>query len=123
MLETARAKHVRRIRRKRHVRKGVFGHGERPRLTVSRSLKNISAQLIDDELGATVCQASSLDKDLRGQIKSGGNKAGAQVVGEALAKRAAAKGITSACFDRNGYKFHGRVKSLAEGARKGGLVF
>ena len=123
MLESTQGKSVRRMRRKRHVRKGVYGDGGRVRLTVFRSLKNISAQLIDDDRGVTLCQASSVDKELRGQIKNGGNKAGAQLVGEALAKRAVAKGITSVCFDRNGYKFHGRVKSLADGARQGGLAF
>ena len=123
MLESNQGKCVRRMRRKRHVRKGVYGHAQRLRLTVCRSLKNISAQVIDDDRGVTLCQASSLDKELRGQIKSGGNKAGAQAVGEALAKRAVAKGIKSVCFDRNGYKFHGRVKSLADGAREGGLAF
>lgn len=123
MSESTQGKCVRRMRRKRHVRKGVHGHAQRLRLTVCRSLKNISAQVIDDDRGVTVCQASSLDKELRGKIKSGGNKAGAQAVGEALAKRAVAKGITAVCFDRNGYRFHGRVKSLADGAREAGLAF
>lgn len=123
MLETTQAKRTRRTRRKRHVRKSVYGDAQRLRLTVFRSLKNISAQLVDDDRGVTVCQASSVDKELHGQIKSGGNKAGAQLVGQALAQRAVAKGITAVCFDRSGYKFHGRVKALADAAREGGLAF
>jgi large subunit ribosomal protein L18 len=90
---------------------------------VSRSLKHIYAQLIDDDCSVTLCEASSRNRDLQERIKSGGNVEGAKVVGAALAERAKARGIERVCFDRNGYRFHGRVKSLAEAAREGGLKF
>jgi large subunit ribosomal protein L18 len=111
----------RRIRRKMRVRKVVFGTPERPRLTVTRSLQHIYAQLIDDSAGRTLVEASSLAKDLRGTLKYGGNKAAAGAVGKLLGQRALAKGIKIAVFDRNGYKFHGRVKVLADAARETGL--
>ena len=114
---------VRRRRRKRGIRRRLHGTGERPRLTVFRSAKHIYAQIIDDEAGITLCQASTRGRDLRGEIKYGGNVAAAKVVGEALARRALAKGVTTVCFDRNGYRFHGRVKGLAEAAREAGLTF
>lgn len=110
-------------RRKTRVRKRVYGTAERPRLTVTRSLQNIYAQLVDDDQGVTLCAASSRDKDLRGQIGYGGNKAAASAVGKALAERAIAKGVTAICFDRNGRRYHGRIKVLADAAREGGLKF
>ena len=113
----------RRQRRKRRVRKKVYGTPARPRLSVSRSLKHICAQIIDDNAGVTLCQADSRDRGLRDSVANGGNVGGAQVVGKALAERAQARGITEVSFDRNGYKFHGRVKGLAEAARQGGLKF
>lgn len=113
----------RRLRRKRGLRKRIHGTSERPRLTVSRSLKHIYVQLIDDDRGVTLCEAASRNRDLRDRIKSGGNVEGAKIVGAALAERAKTQGIERVCFDRNGYRFHGRVKSLADAAREGGLKF
>ena len=103
------------------VRKRVFGWPDKPRLTVFRSNKNISAQLIDDVSGQSLVQAGSLNKDLRQEISYGGNRAAASRVGQLLAQRAVVQGIKQALFDRNGYKFHGRVKALAEAAREAGL--
>ena len=122
-MNKAKNKQVQLARRKRRVRKGVFGTAGYPRLTVYRSLKNIYAQIIDDEKGVTICQASSRDKDLRGSLPHGGNKAAAAEVGKALVARAQAKGVIRVRFDRNGRKFHGRVKSLADAVREGGLKF
>jgi len=113
----------RRERRKDGMRKRIRGSTERPRLTVFRSLKNIYAQLIDDERGVTICEASSKSKDIRGSIKSGGNIEAAKLIGKALAERATAKNVTQVCFDRNGYRYHGRVKALADAAREAGLKF
>ena len=109
-------------REKRHlrVRKKVFGTVERPRLSVFKSEKNIYAQVIDDINGVTLVAASSLDKDFSAK---GGNKEGAKLVGEVVAKRAIEKGITEVIFDRGGYIYHGRVKELAEAAREAGLQF
>jgi len=118
-----RTKVERRQRRVRRVRKKVFGTPERPRLAVFRSLKHIYAQVIDDTAGRTLCQASTRDRELREQIRYGGNKEAAKVVGTALAQRARLKGITQVAFDRRGYKFHGRIKALAEAAREAGLKF
>ncbi len=110
-------------RRKYHVRKKVFGTPERPRLSVFRSNRHIYAQIIDDTAGATLVSASTRAKALRDRLSNAGDKKAAQVIGEAVAKQAFAVGIKCVCFDRNRYKFHGRVKELAEAARKGGLVF
>jgi len=109
------------IRRKYHVRKKVSGTPERPRLSVFRSNKHIYAQIIDDTAGATLASASSRAKALR--LASGSNKKAAETVGETIAKQALGVGIKCVCFDRNRYKFHGRVKALAEAARKAGLAF
>jgi len=114
---------VRRMRRKGRVRQNVFGTAERPRLTVFRSHKHIYAQLIDDVAGTTLCAAGSKSKSLANELKNGGNVASAAVVGRLLAERARMKGIRKAAFDRNGYRYHGRVKSLADSARKSGLEF
>lgn len=113
----------RRVNRHQRVRKNLFGTPEKPRLCVFRSNKNISAQIIDDVNGVTLVAASSLDKDLAKEIGYGGNKEAAKKVGEALAKRAALKGIEEVCFDRGGFLYHGRVAELATGAREGGLKF
>ena len=109
-------------RAKRHyrVRNKISGTAECPRLNVFRSSKHIYAQIIDDIKGVTLCAASSMDKGFEG---NGSNKEGARKVGEAVAKKAAEKGITQVVFDRGGYVYHGRVKELAEGAREGGLKF
>lgn len=111
-----------RARRRVRVRKRVFGSSERPRLSVFRSAKHIYAQVIDDETGRTLAAASSNDKALRGTVDGDKTKR-AKAVGEALAKVCKEKNITSVSFDRNGYKYHGRVKAVAEGAREGGLDF
>ena len=88
-----------------------------------RSHKHIAVQLIDDESGKTLAAASSQDKQLSGQLKSGANKAAAQAVGKAIAERAIAAGVTKVCFDRRDYKYHGRVAALAAAARAAGLQF
>ena len=96
---------------------------ERPRLSVFRSGKHIYAQVIDDRQGVTVAAASSIEKDLKGQLKTGADKAAAAAVGKLVAERAAEKGIKEVVFDRGGYLYHGRVKALADAAREGGLSF
>jgi large subunit ribosomal protein L18 len=101
----------------------VFGTSGRPRLSVYRSHKNIYAQIIDDERGVTLCEASTQSKDLRTKVTYGGNIVAAKEVGAALAERAKSKNILSVCFDRNGYRYHGRLKGLADAAREGGLQF
>jgi len=111
------------LRRKYHVRKKVFGTPDRPRLSVFRSNRHIYAQITDDVAGATLVSASTRARGLRDQLPRSGNKKAAQIVGEVVAKQALGVGIKCVCFDRNRYKFHGRVKSLAEAARKAGLVF
>ena len=112
-----------RARRHKRVRKNLSGTPEKPRLCVFRSSKNISCQIVDDENNKTLVSASSLDKELKAEIENGGNKDAAKKVGEAIAKRALAKGIEEVAFDRGGFLYHGRVKELAEGAREGGLKF
>ena len=109
-------------RKKRHkrVRSKISGTPERPRLNVFRSEKHIYAQVIDDTKGATLCSASSVEKDFEGV---GSNKDAARKVGKLVAERAAAKGVEVVVFDRGGYIYHGRVKELAEAAREGGLKF
>jgi large subunit ribosomal protein L18 len=116
----ANAKVEGRARRKLRIRKKVEGSTERPRLTVFRSNKQIYAQVIDDATGQTLVSAASLKVDKPGE---GGKVAVASAVGEAVAKACADKGIKQVVFDRNGYIYHGRVKALADGARKGGLSF
>jgi large subunit ribosomal protein L18 len=111
------------LRRKYGVRKKVFGTPDRPRLSVFRSNRHIYAQITDDVAGVTLVSASTRAKTLRDQLSYGGDKKAAQIVGEVLAKQALGVGIKCVCFDRNCYKFHGRVKALAEAARKTGLVF
>jgi len=113
-------------RRKRihyRIRKHVNGTPERPRMVVFRSNKQIYAQVIDDTIGKTLCAAASNDKELAAKCKGKSGIEAAAIVGKAIAERATAKGITTICFDRGGYLFHGRVKSLADAAREGGLVF
>lgn len=113
-----------RLRRKKRVRKKLRGTPERPRLCVFRSAAHIYAQVIDDNTGRTLVEASSLSKDLTKKIgKNGGNKKGAGVVGAAIAERTIKKGIKKVVFDRNGFLYHGRVRSLSEAAREHGLEF
>ncbi|HNS88284.1 MAG TPA: 50S ribosomal protein L18, partial [Parvularculaceae bacterium] len=97
--------------------------GGRPRLSVFRSSKNISAQIIDDAAGKTIVSASSLDRDLKGSLSKGADKEAAAKVGKALAERAVKAGVKDVVFDRGGYIFHGRIKALADAAREGGLNF
>ena len=110
---------------KRHktIRLKVEGTAEFPRLAVYRSTKHIYAQLIDDENHVTLASASSNDKELKEQLKHGGNVEAAKVVGEAIAKKAKAKGIECVVFDRGGFLYHGRVAALADAAREAGLMF
>jgi len=122
-MSTLTVKISRREHRKDRIRGKVYGTQERPRLTVFRSLKNIYAQLIDDVSGATLVSASSRAKDVSTSVKYGGNKNAAAHVGKVLGEKAIAKGIKQVAFDRNGYKFHGRVKALADAAREAGLKF
>jgi len=110
-------------RRRLRVRKKVTGTAQRPRLRVFRSDKHISAQVIDDMAGRTLAAASSTSKELRGELRNGGNIAAAVLVGKAIAQRALAAGVTKVAFDRGGRQYHGRVKALAEAARKAGLEF
>ncbi|MFA5864446.1 MAG: 50S ribosomal protein L18 [Phycisphaerae bacterium] len=110
-------------RRERRVRSNIMGTPSRPRLTVFRSHKHIYAQVIDDLAGKTLCSANSMNKELPEPIKHGGDKKAAELVGTMLAQRAIMHGIKSVVFDRGGFKYHGRVKALADAARKAGLEF
>ena len=116
-----------RIERRRRIhyriRKHVNGTAEKPRMVVFRSNKYIYAQVIDDQQGKTLCAAASNDKELAVECKGKSGIEAAAIVGKKIAERALAQGITTICFDRGGYLFHGRVKSLADAAREGGLVF
>ena len=112
-----------RIRRHLRVRKKISGTPERPRLNVFRSLNHIYAQIIDDVAGVTLVSASTIDRELRPKMQGLKKTEQARLVGQALAERALAKGITKVVFDRGGYKYIGRVKALANGAREGGLEF
>ncbi|HEY6291137.1 MAG TPA: 50S ribosomal protein L18 [Terriglobia bacterium] len=105
------------------LRARVKGNTSRPRLNIFRSLNHIYAQIVDDAAGRTLAAASTLDKDIRGAAKNGGNVAAAKRVGTALATRAKAAGINRVVFDRGGYAYHGRVKALADTAREAGLEF
>jgi len=105
------------------IRKKIRGTMERPRLAVFRSQGHIYAQVIDDDAGATLCAASSLDKDLKAKVKRGSNVAAAKEVGTLIATRASEKGIAAVVFDRGGFQYHGRVRALADAAREGGLKF
>ncbi len=114
----------RHLNKHQRVRETVAGTAEKPRLCVFRSLMNIYAQIIDDSAGKTLVSASTLDKELRAALASSSkNRESAKKVGELVAKRAIEKGISQVVFDRGGYLYHGRVRSLAEGARDGGLKF
>ena len=111
-------------RRKQRVRLALRrSGGGRPRLSVFRSSKHIYAQVIDDRKGETVASASSIEKDMRGGLKTGADIAAAKAVGKLVAERASAKGVKDVVFDRGSYIFHGRIKALAEAAREGGLNF
>jgi large subunit ribosomal protein L18 len=117
------AKEKARLRRRHHVRRRIVGTTERPRLTVFRSSKHIYAQLIDDLTGRTLAAASSLAPEVHKDVPYGGNVKAAKVVGKRLAEVAKEKGIQKAAFDRGHYRYHGRIKALADAAREGGLQF
>ena len=114
---------VARVRRHARVRKNLAGTTERPRLNVFRSLTGIYAQVIDDHAGHTLASASSVDVELREKLKGLKKSEQAKLVGQAVAERAKNKGITAVVFDRGGYRYIGRIKALADGAREGGLQF
>ena len=114
---------IARVRRHIRVRKNLMGTAERPRLNVFRSLSGIYAQVIDDQTGHTLLSASSVDRDLREKLKGMKKSEQAKLVGQTLAERAKDKGIQAVVFDRGGYRYIGRVKAFADGAREGGLQF
>jgi len=117
-------KNARRTRAHRRLRQRIAGTADRPRLAVFKSEKFVYAQVIDDERGATLAAAASLEPELRGGASEpGANRAAAKRVGEAVAERALAKGVKRVVFDRGGYRYHGKVKELAEAARAKGLEF
>jgi len=112
-----------RIKRHQRVRKQLSGTPNRPRLAVFRSLTDIYAQVIDDEAGTTLVSASTIDKELRSQMAGKTKTEQARIVGETVANRAKDKGVSQVVFDRGGFKYIGRIKALADGAREGGLEF
>ena len=114
---------VARLKRKKRIRKNIFGSQDRPRLSVFRSPKHIYAQIIDDTQGATLVSASTLDKEFKDSKVEGKKVDIAKAVGNLIGKRALDKGITNVVLDRNGFLYHGRVKSLSDGAREAGLNF
>jgi len=111
-------------RRQRRVRGDLKeAAGGRPRLSVHRTSRHIYAQVIDDAKGHTVAAASTLEKEMKGKLKTGADKAAAEAIGKLLAERAVGAGVSDVVFDRGRYKYHGRIKALADGAREGGLRF
>jgi large subunit ribosomal protein L18 len=112
-----------RIRRHARVRKSVQGTAQRPRLSVFRSLSGIYAQVIDDQIGHTIASASTIDEELRGKMKGLKKSEQAKLVGKTVAQRAKGNGVKAVVFDRGGFKYSGRIKALADGAREGGLEF
>jgi large subunit ribosomal protein L18 len=123
MSKAARKKVESRERRHRRVRGRVQGTPSRPRLNVYRSLMNIYAQVIDDTVGRTLVSASTIDKEVAGQLEGKSSVEAAKIVGKVVAERAKNAGINAVVFDRGGYRYHGRIAALAEGAREGGLDF
>lgn len=122
-MDRLKAKNAGLVRRRTRVRGKVSGTTQRPRLCVTRTNLHIYAQIIDDTTGETIVAASSIDKELRSSLKSGTNAESAKTVGEAVGRKAIEKGVTEVVFDRSGRLYHGRVKSLADGARSAGLKF
>jgi large subunit ribosomal protein L18 len=114
---------VGRERRKLRIRRKMNGTQDKPRLTVFRSARHIYAQVVDDAKGSTIAHASTLSRDVRGEIGEANKTEAAKKVGSAIAKLLLAQGISRVVFDRNGYLYHGRVRALADAARKGGLKF
>lgn len=117
------SRNVARKRRQLRVRAKVYGTAERPRLNVFRSLENIYAQVIDDEKGNTIVSASTVDREVAKQVEGKTKAEAAKIVGMVVADRAKKIGINQVVFDRGGYRYHGRIKALADGAREGGLDF
>ena len=117
------SRNAHRVRVHERIRRRILGTPERPRLCVHRSSAHIYAQVVDDRGGRTLVSASSIDKQMRAQLKGGGNVAAAKIVGKAIAERALAAKIEQVVFDRGGYKYHGRVQALANAAREAGLKF
>jgi large subunit ribosomal protein L18 len=122
-MTSKKSRNAARLRRHVRVRQNVSGTSQRPRLNVFRSLSEIYAQVIDDESGNTIISASTIDTNLRSDMEGKNKTEQARLVGEVLAKRAKEKGISEVVFDRGGYRYMGRVKALAEGARESGLRF
>ena len=120
---TKKNKNKSRLKRHLRVRKKISGTAARPRLCVFRSAKHIYVQLINDEQGVTLVSASTVDKELAGQVKNGGDVESARKVGALIAERAKAKGFENVVFDRGGYLYHGRIQALADAAREAGLQF
>lgn len=113
-----------RIKRHRRIRRKIIGTKERPRLSVRRSINHLYAQVIDDMAGKTIVQMSTLSPEMKDKMpKSAGNVKGAVLLGTVLAEKCKKEGVTKVVFDRAGYMYHGRIKALADAARKGGLVF
>jgi len=120
-MEKNKLKSRRRNRRRRGIRKRIFGVPDRPRLSVFRSASHIYVQIVDDLRGHTLCQASTTER--QNKVDKGGNCEAAKAVGQRIAERAKAAGVSTVSFDRGGYRYHGRVKALADAAREGGLKF
>jgi len=114
---------VSRLKRKKRIRKNIFGTQDRPRMSVFRSSKHIYAQIVDDTCGATLVSASTLDRDFKENKVEGKKAEIAKSVGSLIGKRALDKGITQVVLDRNGFLYHGRIKELSNGAREAGLKF
>lgn len=112
-----------RLKKHKRIRKNIKGTAEKPRLCVYRSLNNIFVQLVDDINAVTLASASTIDKELKAEVKNGGNAEAAKIVGKKIAERAKEKGIVSVVFDRAGYIYTGRIKALADAARENGLEF
>lgn len=116
-------KRKRYIRRKRSVRKSIYGTAERPRLSVFRTSKHIYVQVVNDSEGRTLASSSTMDKELRGQVKFGGNVEAAKLVGGDIAAKLSSAGVETVVFDRNGFHYSGRLQALADAAREKGLKF
>ncbi|MEX0681222.1 MAG: 50S ribosomal protein L18 [Balneolales bacterium] len=117
------AKTARRTKIRQRVRSKISGTAEKPRISVFKSSKHLYAQVIDDQAQTTLVSASSLSKDIQGDLKGKAKQEQAEIIGEYLGKKAVEQGVKKVIFDRSGYRYHGVVKNLAEGARKGGLQF
>ena len=122
-MDNMKEKRKNRLKKHRRVRKKMYGTVDKPRMCVFRSAQNIYCQMVDDAAGKTILGVSTMDKAIRAQMQWGGNKKAAELLGKEMASRAQEKGIKKVVFDRGGYKFHGRIKALADAARKGGLKF